>query len=783
MSTISTLIAQARAFVTTLRSSIWAIDVRDGIGDSIQKLSEAIEQCYSDVSNPTLQTEALEAALQNKIDEGEMAALTIGDHTITAAKLAQGVIDNTLATSGAAADAAETGRQFGLIKADLDAQSSVVNGALTDTISVDLSTATVVTVGISSSDKWSSSGRSVFIKVPENAKKISITANDSHTATFAFLTANSYSNNTTVSTYCTGQTRTTIGIGETGVYNIPDDCTYINIMTAWVSSGTTTNYKPDAVSLVCQKSVPSVDETFTIEGAAADSYMTGVRLTTVESNTESLIYTRRDADIAINTYSRWINTSNQWSTSGKCSVLPIPQTAEHIEVKAPSGNDTYVAFLTSNDTTNGASVSYATGTSNKKVSAGQTSRFSIPNDASYLYVSKEYSDVSKAPETIYYYIRTDGDAHIPLGLHEMPDSDGVINIVKRCRQMTDIEWTPAVDLPRYMSVQRGASVIPETAESETYLGTFRAGRKYKGIPYGRVLSTMDSYGYDYGTVGRYIDFETFVSSVSNPKSRLCNANIGAVAGHTSVIYASVCSGLTCYALNVPEVATASIGDISGLVLIGKLNANGVLLDDKKIKIGDVLNKPGVHTAIVTDIIRESNGTIQYIELADASPSGLADRGHSDGLVGGVCRRKGYSRSHLYMPNSWGDYYVYRYAYASSVPYTPTPYVNVGDEMDDWKIEHFPIMPYEGEGFAYKTGHIPDSHVRLVITLSGYEYVKVFKDETEVTGSPFAVTTDAQDNINPIDVTEIGEGEYYAYLCNISDGDVVNLSYPCHWTVE
>lgn len=121
MSTISTLIAQARAFVTTLRSSIWAIDVRDGIADSIQKLSEAIEQCYSDVSNPTLQTEALEAALQNKIDEGEMAALTIGDHTITAAKLAQGVIDNTLATSGAAADAKKTGDEIAAVKADLGA--------------------------------------------------------------------------------------------------------------------------------------------------------------------------------------------------------------------------------------------------------------------------------------------------------------------------------------------------------------------------------------------------------------------------------------------------------------------------------------------------------------------------------------------------------------------------------------------------------------------------------------------------------------------------------------
>ena len=107
MSAISTIL-------TRLRAAIWAIDVRDDIAN-------AIEQCYSDVSNPTLRTEALEAALQTKIDEGEMAALTIGDHTITAAKLAQGVIDNTLATSGAAADAKKTGDEIAAVKADLDA--------------------------------------------------------------------------------------------------------------------------------------------------------------------------------------------------------------------------------------------------------------------------------------------------------------------------------------------------------------------------------------------------------------------------------------------------------------------------------------------------------------------------------------------------------------------------------------------------------------------------------------------------------------------------------------
>ena len=93
------------------------------------------------------------------------------------------------------------------------------------------------------------------------------------------------------------------------------------------------------------------------------------------------------------------------------------------------------------------------------------------------------------------------------------------------------------------------------------------------------------------------------------------------------------------------------------------------------------------------------------------------------------------------------------------------------------------MPYEGNGFVYKTGYIPDNAVKLVITLNGYAYVKVFKDGTEIGGSPFAVTTDENDDINPISVTEIGTGEYTAYLCNISGEDVTNMVYACRWSVS
>ena len=55
-------------------------DVRGAIHDGIS-------QCYNDINNPTLRTEALETAIQNKIDAGQMAVLTIGDGTITREKL------------------------------------------------------------------------------------------------------------------------------------------------------------------------------------------------------------------------------------------------------------------------------------------------------------------------------------------------------------------------------------------------------------------------------------------------------------------------------------------------------------------------------------------------------------------------------------------------------------------------------------------------------------------------------------------------------------------------
>lgn len=55
--------------------------------DMRQAIHDGIKQCYDDVTNPGLNTEAFETAVQNKIDDGSLALMTIPDGSITKEKL------------------------------------------------------------------------------------------------------------------------------------------------------------------------------------------------------------------------------------------------------------------------------------------------------------------------------------------------------------------------------------------------------------------------------------------------------------------------------------------------------------------------------------------------------------------------------------------------------------------------------------------------------------------------------------------------------------------------
>ena len=472
-------------------------------------------------------------------------------------------------------------------------------------------------------------------------------------------------------------------------------------------------------------------------------------------------------------------STNKWvyGTNRASIFVPI-NGAKKVKIIAGSGDGSVVALMKSLSYGNGASVNYATGASRVSLNANETVILDVPSDCTYITMLEHFNSTSYLPaELSFYTIAEPKIKTIPIGLHTMPENDGVLNVIKRCRQMTDIEWTPAIDLPRLMA-ETATPPYSSNYDSDLepfYIGVFKQGKTYKGIPYGRSAKEQwQDYGYNYTFVGTTIDFDTFVTAVSNPESVISKDSVGSIALRKSMPYASVCSSLVSYALNVSYVDTSQIPNISGLNKITDLTVDGAYIDTDTFKLGDVLNLVSNHAAIITDIIKDSDDEVAFIEVSESTVVGNGNRDVEGGADGGLCRRKGFSVNDFF--GRFGDYSLYRYNKISEVPYTPSPFVNVGDELDMFRLVHLPCMPYMGENFKYKSGYIPNT--KIVITCNDYAYLRVFKDGTEITGSPFTVG----ENDTYIETGFSAVGEYEAYLCNMSEGANTAVTAKCHWSV-
>lgn len=74
-----------QSYLSQILSAVYGRDVRQSIHD-------AIKQCYDDVSNPDLNTDAFKTALAAAIEDGTLTALNVGDNTIRTEKLADGAV-------------------------------------------------------------------------------------------------------------------------------------------------------------------------------------------------------------------------------------------------------------------------------------------------------------------------------------------------------------------------------------------------------------------------------------------------------------------------------------------------------------------------------------------------------------------------------------------------------------------------------------------------------------------------------------------------------------------
>ncbi len=230
-----------------------------------------------------------------------------------------------------------------------------------------------------------------------------------------------------------------------------------------------------------------------------------------------------------------------------------------------------------------------------------------------------------------------------LGLHTVPDSWGVLNVIKRARQFTDIKWSPANFLNRYSvkywedgpgqtPVYYDASFVPRIVYKGMPAAAIPSQRgdnlskgqtKEKGdtkepsVPYKApgIDTSIDSFAYSVGIPGTINnDYGDIVTGWRFP-SDLIRYAFGEVNddfwNHNAL----------------PEFETEETSK-AGLSLPSYNIPAGM-----DIRLGDVFDR----RAIVTDLIKE-NGAITYVEVCMATREGCYNEDDVDGPYGGLAVR-------------------------------------------------------------------------------------------------------------------------------------------------
>lgn len=221
-------------------------------------------------------------------------------------------------------------------------------------------------------------------------------------------------------------------------------------------------------------------------------------------------------------------------------------------------------------------------------------------------------------------------------------SNGVQNIVKRARQMTEIQWTPVKDITGW-----GGGI------------TYKAGVTYKGLPYGQPVDAD------------YVPWETslngFLDAVNNSGSKMYTAS--ATYNKIAPYYSVDCSAFVSWAWGLSaRQDTRSIANFA--TQISKTSYENA-------QVGDCLNKAGSHVVLITDITYDSSGKINSIEISEST---------TDSANSYCCKvtRYGSGGSHTLnqlVSKYFGDGYIlYRSKTRDSVTYTHSCAVPLGDDQ-------------------------------------------------------------------------------------------------------
>lgn len=379
--------------------------------------------------------------------------------------------------------------------------------------------------------------------------------------------------------------------------------------------------------------------------------------------------------------------------------------------------------------------------------------------------------------------------------HLVPDNEGQLNAVRRMRKLTDIKWTPSFDFGR-MSGGFGKS----------FGDTFLEGVEIAGIPYSRAYINNGTYGsYDYGypgdtgfKIGFRISLETFVTSVYNRGTVIEKESNYNSSLHCSSFYANICAGAVSAALGKDYLMTNNFdngldtGAPTGFTNIGRISDD---FDLKLLKLGDAIAKKDVHTAMITDVIKNNAGEIEYIEVGESNCVG-GNPNIVGAKLGGTTRRVWWNLSEFH--RVWNGYKVLRSTNIESLTYTPSPYCPMPDENYIYAQYYMACLPYMGNKFRYVYDKMPDRMRKLVVQAKDRSKLHILKENNGVyedfliTDVPaFSTGTGEGEGYDYVYIvlpdyndpsTPMTTGNYKAYLCNISNGSEIDKTGLCEWSV-
>ena len=324
-----------------------------------------------------------------------------------------------------------------------------------------------------------------------------------------------------------------------------------------------------------------------------------------------------------------------------------------------------------------------------------------------------------------------------MGLYTVPDSIGMLNVIRRARQHTDVKWTPVANMHRAMLqgpnyTHRDEPVIT-TKSQRRRDDLFLSGKEYSGIPYTEVGDSKYEYN---STIG---NLDSFISAVQYANSAAYyEDNYQTKTQHTAKM-GGTCVDIPLYAYEMPRGHLNTWASRFSSEVKNVFGDSYSSFHPELLRQGDILDSES-HVVLLTDIKKDAQGNIVSIEISENTTTGnlIGEIGTN---YGGKTRRWSWPLRDFYNYFGRHEYKAYRVkqTLVDRVTYTPLQCVQIGTETQMCFNGPLPLIPENGNKCILARGPKPYSdslndNVTLLL-----EKTRAVADDDSTTWNKIAVT--------------------------------------------